>query len=80
MNSGSDWLVRCNAKAIAAHTLDESHALGLFGKLKLAICARPEFRAGLLIPIAIESKFNRVAAAQERLPYCCAGCMARRRP
>jgi hypothetical protein len=38
----------------ACDVLDESDVFGLFGKLKLAICARPKFRAGFFICIAID--------------------------
>jgi hypothetical protein len=34
--------------------LDDYLQIRLFGKLKLAICARPELRAGFLIPVAID--------------------------
>jgi hypothetical protein len=37
----------------APYSLDESDALGLFGKLKLTICVRPELRAGFFISMVI---------------------------
>jgi hypothetical protein len=40
--------------ASACDVLDESDVFGLFGKLKLAICARPKFRAGFFICVAID--------------------------
>jgi hypothetical protein len=51
----------------ASRTLDESHVLGLFGKLKLVICARPELRAGFFIPGAIDR--NSACGSRHKAPF-----------
>jgi hypothetical protein len=68
-----DLFLPCEARASCA--LDESHAIGLFGKLKLTICARPEPRAGFFI-LRDCSKLDRGVTVQQHPFHPCVDCMA----